>query len=108
MIETLALPLTSKACVQLGFRTMMGTGAFACCNAQTAWPPTSIVFFPVIKPAKLTPIRSVTSTCRNGVGASVLGGGVKPGTVPGKLILTSSDGVFAVKPGDEYPLRAAY
>src|SRR5436190_19888798 len=101
MIATLALPLTSNACWQVGLSTMIGTGAFACCNAQTDCAPTSIVRFPVINPAKPIPIRSVRFTCRNGNGARAPGGGVTPGTLPGKLICTSLEGAFAVNPEAE-------
>ncbi|HZJ15732.1 MAG TPA: hypothetical protein VFD27_11835, partial [Chthoniobacteraceae bacterium] len=33
---------------------------------------------------------------------------LRPGTEPGKLMATSFDGVFAVRPAPSYPLRAAY
>src|SRR5229473_231398 len=95
------LPLIWNGCEQLGWRTMMGTGAVACNTPHTALPATSVVRLPVITPVKVVWTRSNTFTRIKGfatvVVAGTQGGGfvglhtLIPGTELGNLTSTSLD-----------------
>ena len=100
-IFTVEAPSTWKACVQLGFITMMGTGAVELITAHTALAETSAVRFPVMIPVKVVGTRSKTFTRIKGFATVVVGGMHGGGTVElhvcrpaaevGKLIFTSLD-----------------
>ena len=95
------LPLIWNGCAQLGFRTMIGTGAVELITAHTALAETSAVRFPVMIPVKVVGTRSKTFTRIKGFATVVVGGMHGGGTVElhvcrpaaegGKLIFTSLD-----------------
>src|SRR5450756_3055223 len=59
-IFTVLVPLSSNACGQLGFITIIGTGAVALITAHTALAATSVVRLPVRMPVNVVGTRSKT------------------------------------------------
>ena len=68
MIATVPLPLSSKACVQVGLSTTMGTGAAAVSSPHLAVVRTTRVVLAEISAEKYTGTWSATSTRMKAVG----------------------------------------
>src|SRR5579863_10245355 len=99
---TVEAPATWKGCVHVGSSTMMGTGCEATIIPQRERASTSWVPLRVISCEKYIFTRSVMSTCMKAqVPVSAVFGVVTPGTLAGKLTLTSFDSTPAVRPGLE-------